>query len=126
MNAALRGIAGHGAEVFVHQGFPADEKQVANVVLDANVDHVARLLQGHAAAHLGIETIKGEAEKVTLGIKNVSDSKLKIAWSAVVEHLTEQFKNRGLGPNDRLGKINDRSRRSWRRFRSWQHRDAHA
>ena len=37
-------VAHHGAQVFVHQRFAADEEQVADVVLDGDVDDVARLL----------------------------------------------------------------------------------
>ena len=38
---ALGGVAGHRAEVFVNEGFAADEQEVADVVVDANVNDVA-------------------------------------------------------------------------------------
>ncbi len=46
MNAPLRRIARHRAQVLVDQRFAADEEQVADVVLDTDINDVPRLLAG--------------------------------------------------------------------------------
>ena len=71
MNAALRRVTRHRAQVFVHQRFAADKQQVADVIFDGDVDDIPRFLQRDAAALLGIKPVHGEAAEIALGIADV-------------------------------------------------------
>jgi len=108
MNPPLRRVAHHGPQILVNHRLAAHEEQVADVVLDADVDDVARLLQRHAAPLLGVETVHREPAEIALGVADVGDGELEIARTAMLEHLAEQLENAGLGPDHRTGKIGRR------------------
>ena len=65
------------------QRFAADKEQVADVVFDADVDHVPRLFQGDAAALARVESVHGESAKIALGVADIGDGKLQIAGAAM-------------------------------------------
>ena len=90
-NAPLGRVARHRAQVFVHQRLAADKQQVADVVLHADVNHVPRLAQRHAAPLLGIEPVHRKAAEVALGVADVGDGELEIARPAMLEHLAQQL-----------------------------------
>ena len=114
MDAALRRIARHRPQIAMHHRFAADEKQIANVVLDANINHVTRLLKRHAASGFRIEFRTRKAAKIAVRIANVRDGKLQVTRPAMIEHFTDKFKRAFLGSR-RLGKIR-RCRSRWSGF----------
>jgi hypothetical protein len=104
-DAVLGGVADHEAEVFVDHGFAADEEEVSDVVAAADIDHIACLLEGDAAALSGVEAIDGEAAEIALGVADIGDGELEIAGSAVFEDLTDQLAEGFVRGADRLGKV---------------------
>jgi hypothetical protein len=90
----LRRAPDHGGQVVVDERFAADEEEVADVVVDANINDIAGLIQGDAAAPAGIKLVAGEPAKIALGVADIGDGELKEARSAVVEDFAEQFENR--------------------------------
>ena len=72
MDAALRRVADHSAQVAVDHRFAAHKEQVANVVLPRDVDHVARFLQRDAAALLRIKPVHGEPAEIAGGTSPTS------------------------------------------------------
>src|SRR5581483_2336558 len=91
MDARLGRVTNHGAKFLVDERFAANEEEVADVVLDGDVDNILRFLEGDAAALFGIEPVHRETAKIAFGVANVGDGELKVAGAAVVEHFTEQF-----------------------------------
>src|SRR6266436_4971198 len=120
MDAALSRITGHGAQVFVDQWLAADKKQVADVILDADINDIACLLEGHAAALLWVEAVHSEAAEIAFGVADIRDGKLEVAWAAMVEHVSNQLKSAGFGPRNGTREIRRRRRRFRRRSASIQ------
>ncbi len=75
----------------MHQRFPTDEQQVADVVPHRDVDDVLRLLERDAAPLLGIKLIHGEPAEVALGVADIRDGELKIARPAMLKHFLEEL-----------------------------------
>ena len=101
MNPALGGIAGHAAQLLVHQRLPAYEQQIPNVVPHADIDHIPRFLQRDAAPFCGVEPVHCKPAKIAFRVANVGDRELQIARPAVIEHLAKKLKSAGLGSRDR-------------------------
>jgi hypothetical protein len=112
VNAALGGIAGHCPQITVHHRFAADEKQITNVVLDANINHVTRLLKCHAMSCLRIGFRTSKAAEIAVRITNVRYGKLQVTRPAMIEHFTDEFERALLEAHDWFGKV--------RRYRSRQ------
>jgi len=110
MNAALRRVACHGAQIAMHHRLAADEKQIADVIFQRNVHHAFRLVERHAPARLGIKLRAGEAAKVAVGIADVGDGELQVARAAVVQHFLEKGERGFFLANHRRGKIYGRGR----------------
>ena len=92
-NAALGRVAHHGAKVFVRERFSANKKQVSDVVLDRDVDHVARLSQRDGTAVGRVEPVHREPAKIAAGVTDVGDGELQIAGAAVIQHFAQQAPN---------------------------------
>src|SRR5438045_9776970 len=110
----------------MNQGFVSDEQQVADVVFDADVDDIARFLQGHASTFFWIKAIHGKPAKITLRVTNVRDGKLEVTWSSVLKHLANELEQAGFRPVDRLGKISARVRAASEPFRLCAVQDSRA
>src|SRR5262245_33134440 len=100
MNAALGCVTGHGAQISMHQRLTANKKQIANMVFDADIDHVPGLGQRNASALPGIKPVYREPAEVALGVPDVRNSELEIAWPAMVQHIGDQFSNAAPGSSD--------------------------
>ena len=89
----------------MHQRFAAHEEQVADAILHADVDHIARFLQRDAAALLGIELVNGEIAEVAPSVAKIRDGKLEVARSAIGQHLAHQLEDAFLGAHHRSRNI---------------------
>jgi hypothetical protein len=74
----------------VRQRFAPDKKQIADVVFDANIDHIPRLMERDRMPFPGIELIDGKPAKLAFGIADIGDRKLKIPRPAVIKHLAKK------------------------------------
>ena len=92
MNAALRSITGHCPEIPMNHRFATDKKKITDVILHADVDDVARFLQGHTAPRLRIKLRTGESAEIAVRIADVCDRELKITGPTMIEHFAEQLK----------------------------------
>ena len=92
MNAALGAVAHHRAQVLVHQRLAAHKEQVADVVLDADVDRRPALPSSVTLRRwLGIEAVHGESAKIAFGVADVGDGELQIARAAVRKNFAGQL-----------------------------------
>ena len=87
VDAPLRRVTDHFAQMPVRQRFAADKQHVADMILDTNIQHVPRLFQRDAAPLAGIEPVHGETAEIAFGVADVGDGKLQIARPAVGENL---------------------------------------
>jgi hypothetical protein len=94
----------HAGQVLVDERLAADEKEVADVVLDTDGNDIAGFLQGDAAALAGIEFVPGEPAKIALGVADIGDGELEEARSAVVEDFAGQLQKGLPFQHDRRGR----------------------
>ena len=116
MNSTLGGVAGHRRQLAVRQRFAPDEQQIADVVLNANIDDIAGFRQGHTPPLFRIEAVHRESTKVTFCVADVRDSELQVPRPAMIEHVAKKFKNPILGLANRRRIIRRRGRKGTRRF----------
>src|SRR5262249_48235571 len=90
--------------------------QVSNMVLNANVDDIARLGQGDAPALFRIKPIHGEATKIAFRVTDVRNGELQVTGTAMIEDLAKKLKSTGFGPGDQRDVIRRRGRNRTRRF----------
>ena len=69
MDAALGGVAHHFAQVFVDERFAADKEQVADVILDADVNHVPGFFQGDEWRRFGSNWSTANPQKSHLALQ---------------------------------------------------------
>jgi len=74
----------------MHKWFAADEKQVADMISDRDVDRVARFLQRHATALLRIEAVDSEPAEIAARVTYIRDRELQIPGTPMRKHLTQQ------------------------------------
>ena len=117
MNAALRRVARHRAQIAMHHRLATDEEQVADVIFHGDVNHIARLLQRHAAPRLRIELRARKSAEAAIGIADVRNRKLQITRAAVIQNLAYEFECSFFGAHDWLGKVNFRRQRIFLRCR---------
>src|SRR4051812_40784208 len=68
MNPRFGCVARHSAQIAMNQRFTANEKQIADVILNRDVDDIFRLLQSNAVPLLWIEAVNSKSAKVALGV----------------------------------------------------------
>ena len=113
VDAPLGCVARHRAQIAMHHRLAADEEQVANVILDGNVNDLLCLVERDTFAGLGIKLGARKTAETAVCVADVRDGKLEVARAAVVENFAHEFEHALFGPLDRLGKIRrDRSRRN--------------
>ena len=78
MDAPLGRVADHGAKVLVRQRFSADKEQIADVVLDRDVNHIARLFPSDRTPAARVEFVHREIAKIAAGIADIGDGELQI------------------------------------------------
>src|SRR5262245_29239426 len=98
MNAPLRRVAYHRAQVAMNERFPANEEQVANVIAHTDIDDVPRLSQCDAATLLWVKPIHREAAEIAARIANVGDGELQITRTGVFKNLFEKLERTFSGP----------------------------
>src|SRR5436190_9358645 len=109
MDSALGRVPRHCPQIFVDHRFSTHKQQVTDMVLDANINNIPRLLQGDTAPLFRVEAIYGESTEITFGITNVGYRKLQITWTAVIEHLPRQAPEALLGSDNGPRPIDGRS-----------------
>jgi len=113
MNAALGRVAIHRAQIAMHHRFPADKKQIADMIFHRDVHDLFRFVQRHAAPRLRIKLGAGESTETAIGVANVGDGELQIAGAAVIQYFADELERSFFWPDDRFGQINFRL---WQRF----------
>ena len=101
MDAALGRIAGHRPQIAMHHRLAADEKQVADVIFQRDVNTSALPVERHASPRLGIKLRARKSAEIAVGIANVGDGKLEIARPAVVQNFADQLERALFRPLDR-------------------------
>jgi hypothetical protein len=84
----------------VHERFAPDEQQIADVVLDADVDDITRLVEGHTTPLFRIEPIDGKPAEGALRVAHIRDRELEIARPRMIQNLGEEFKGTSPRPDD--------------------------
>jgi len=102
MDAALRRVARHGAQIAMHHRFATNEEQVADVIFQRDIHGLLRFVERDAAAGLGIKFRACKSAEVAIGVANVRDGKLQVAGAAVIQNFADEFERSPFGPRDGL------------------------
>jgi hypothetical protein len=104
-NAPLGRVADHRAEILVRQRFSADEKHIANMVFDRDVDHIARLFQSDRTPVARLEFVDRESAKIAAGVADIGDGELQKSGAAVIKHFAQQAPDGFFRFHDRDGDL---------------------
>jgi hypothetical protein len=108
----------------VDERFATDKKEVSDVVFEGDIDDITSFLEGDAAALLGIEAVDGKAAKIAFRVADVGNGELKIAGTAMIEHVTKELRP-GSSRQDYVPGWFQLANRSWWTLRQIQGRGAH-
>ena len=106
MNAALRRVTRHRAQIAMHHRFAANEEQIADMVFHRDVHNAFCFVKCHATPRFGIKLRARESAEAAIGVADVRDGKLQIARPAVIQNFADEFECSFFWPDDRFGKIN--------------------
>src|ERR1041385_1220935 len=110
MNASLGSVTNHLPQIPVREWFASDKEQVANMVVDTDVNNVPGLAERHTAALLRIEPVHSKSAEVAFRVANIGNRKLQIARAAMVEDILEQPETTAPARSDSRRRAFDRSR----------------